>query len=63
MKLTIWVNKLFVETSASSVNYGTYAKWVYEYALAIISDKQKTGLSKKAIIPARMMRYEANLKA
>ena len=49
--MTLWKNKLFFITSASSINYGIFARWAYKYAEVIIDRKSSTGEIGAKFIP------------
>ena len=62
-KLIQWKNSFFVSTSASSINYGIFAKWAFQCAEINIKKNAMTSTKTKTMIPSHGEKYDVKMRA
>ena len=62
-KLNQWKNGFYASTSASSINYGTFAKWAFQCAERNIKLNALTNTKERTRTPEHGEKYEARMRS
>ena len=62
-KLNQWKNAFFASTSASSINYGTFAKWAFQCAERNIKMNAMTNTKERTLTPEHGEKYEVRMRS